>query len=128
MSLDYTVHAQGSLILESGSGVLSDADLALHFQSLAADERFYEIPRILSDLRGVEHIDLTEHGVRKALSNVRKLASDAKAAIVVPLELTFGLSRIYEVLAEELKREVRIFRDWHDALRWLGAEDVDLGH
>jgi len=125
MSLNYTIHANGSLILERGSGVLSDADVALHFQTLAKDDRIDPNPRVLSDLRDVDHIDLTEHGFRKALNNQGRILAD-KAAIVAPVELTFGLSRIYETLATELGNEVRVFRDWHEALHWLDVEDVDL--
>ncbi len=125
MPLNYTIHAKGSLILERGCGVLSDADVTLHFQALANDQRIDPNTRVLSDLRGVEHIDLTEIGFRKALHNQDRIRAD-KAAIVAPVDLTFGLSRIYETLATELANEVRVFRDWHEALHWLGAQHINL--
>ncbi len=125
MPLNYTVHAKGSLILERGSGVLSDADVTHHFRTLAKDDRIDPSRRVLSDLRAVEHIDLTEQGFRKALQDRDQIPAD-KTAIVAPVDLTFGLSRIYETLAAELGKEVQVFRSWRDALHWLGAEDLDL--
>ncbi len=125
MPLNYTIHAKGSLILERGSGILSDADVTHHFQTLAKDDRIDPSPHVLSDLRGVEHIDLTEHGFRKALRDQDRIVAD-KTAIVAPVDLTFGLSRIYETLATELGNEVQVFRNWSDALHWLGAENLDL--
>lgn len=47
---------------------------------------------------------------------------NAKLAIVVPGDLAFGLSRMYEILSNHLPQAIMVFRDYSEAERWLCGE------
>ena len=50
------------------------------------------------------------------------------SAVVCPHDLTFGIGRMFESLAEADGRRVRVFRDQDDALSWLkSAREWDKG-
>jgi hypothetical protein len=42
-----------------------------------------------------------------------------KTAILVDKDVAFGLTRMFQILAEDLPYEVEIFRDEHEAQRWV---------
>lgn len=42
-----------------------------------------------------------------------------KTAILVDKDVAFGLTRMFQILAEDLPYEVEIFRDEHEAQRWI---------
>lgn len=49
----------------------------------------------------------------------------SKIAILVGNDLTFGLSRMYQVFRESEHTAVSVFRDESEALRWLLLEEID---
>lgn len=56
------------------------------------------------------------------------LDSPTRVAIVAPTDLTYGMSRMYQLVTEfRSPSEVGVFRDMASALAWLGREGLDLG-
>jgi hypothetical protein len=50
-----------------------------------------------------------------------------KVAIVAPAEVSFGMSRMFELRTEDKRSaEFRVFRDRATALTWLGRSESDL--
>jgi len=47
--------------------------------------------------------------------------SNVKTAIFAPVDLPYGLSRIYEVMTYESPEKVRVFREMKEAKLWLGT-------
>ncbi len=47
----------------------------------------------------------------------------AKVAFVTGREVDFGMGRMFEAYREERRTELRILRDYEDALRWLRSGD-----
>ena len=50
------------------------------------------------------------------------LPNPARAAIVVPNDLSFGLARMHEVFSESVGRETHVFRREQEAIVWLKDE------
>ncbi len=46
-----------------------------------------------------------------------------KTAILVGRESDYGMGRMYELLAEKMPRELRVFRSKREAIEWLTLED-----
>jgi hypothetical protein len=44
-----------------------------------------------------------------------------KTAIIVDKEVAFGLTRMFQILGEDLPYDVEIFRNLHDARQWIQA-------
>lgn len=92
--------------------------------------RFYEgeiTLHVLWDLSNSDVSDLTADHVRTIAHMPRKKADkrkDGKTAVVAPIDMTFGLSRMYGLLidSDDYPFETRIFRSLTDACAWLGYE------
>jgi hypothetical protein len=84
----------------------------------------------LWDVRSV-HVKLDAESVRAqggekqfllAMIEMRKRypeRGDAKLAILVPNDFTFGMSRMYEILSDRLPQSIMVFRDHAKAEQWL---------
>ena len=51
--------------------------------------------------------------------NASKINSNIIMAIIAPTDLVFGMSRIYEVYAEESGFKIKVFRNKSDAESWV---------
>ena len=48
---------------------------------------------------------------------------EARLAFVVADDLSFGISRMYELLSADLPQKIRVFRDYAEGEQWLMEED-----
>ena len=70
-----------------------------------------------------EGIDLPSSQLKQiAEYGKNKLSTSAKVAIVAPQDLTFGLTRVYEVYREQEQLEYMVFRTEQEAINWLRSE------
>ena len=74
----------------------------------------------LLDLRDVTEIDVTSEQIR-SIAHVERQGPNriSRMAILVDSEVGFGLSRMFQVLAEETSYEIKVFRDIDDCRKWL---------
>jgi hypothetical protein len=77
----------------------------------------------LSDVRGVERLDVTPDGIREF---VQLDATDSgrlqgyKLAIVASEDVVFGMARMYQTRTSSHLPNVKVFRTLEDAEAWLG--------
>jgi hypothetical protein len=79
--------------------------------------------RQLSDVRGVERLEVTPDGVRLMVALDRDQADrlgDWKLAIVTTADFVFGTARMYQSMTDEEQSSVQVFRDMAEARSWLG--------
>ena len=74
----------------------------------------------LVDLRDVTEMDLTREQIR-AIAHVegQEPGRISRMAILAGSDLGFGLSRMFQVLADEASYEIKVFRDIDGAKTWL---------
>ena len=123
MPISYTIDDARSLIHTTASGVLTDDDIIAHKASLASDRRIRPTMRELSDIRGVDRLDVTPEGITRMIwadQETWPAAEGKKLAIVVSTEVAYGLGRMYQIQASPVDEKVRIFRDLDEAKSWLG--------
>jgi len=78
----------------------------------------------LVDLRDVKEIRLESSDVHQIVHMDRKLAQKmphAAVAIVAPNDVAFGVSRMWEILAEDIGWPTGVFRKIQDAELWVNA-------
>lgn len=50
-----------------------------------------------------------------------------RLAVVAPRDLEFGLARMFETWREDRATDVRIFRDYEEAVRWAASPGTNAG-
>lgn len=75
--------------------------------------------------------DLSEvrlHYTSEEIKRFTKIGlSPVKVAIVAPSDISYGMSRMFEMLTDgDTPAEVRVFRDIASAATWLGRKGIDI--
>jgi hypothetical protein len=117
--MTYRIDSVHGVVLTSCTGVLTDDDLLAHKRQLADDPNLRPGMVELSDVRGVERLDVTAVGVRQMVMMDEDLQSH-RLAIVVSQEVIYGMARMYQSLTEPNNPNVGVFRDMSEARAWLG--------
>lgn len=125
MPISYTIDRQRNLVLTTATGVLTDEELLDHKRELIADPEFEPGMKELSDVRGIERLDVSPAGVRRLVAldqeHVDRLGQDYRLAIVAPADASFGTARMYQMLTEANVENIGVFRDMDEAKDWLGV-------
>ena len=127
MPISYAIDPRLGLVRTTATGVLTDEELLQHKRDLQGDPRFDASMKELSDIRGVERLDVTAEGVRRAVAMDQGQADalgDYKLALVVSADVVFGMARMYQMMTEENIEGVGVFRDIEEALEWLGVKSA----
>ena len=70
-------------------------------------------------------LDLSDPQLRQiAEYGKNKLPASAKVAIVAPQDLTFGITRVYEVYRKHEQLDFMVFRTEQEAIKWLKPEQT----
>ncbi len=119
MTAFYKIDKRRGLVLSSGSGVLTRADLVKHMEQLLNDPDFDPKFSQLADFSEVSGFDLTGDDVRE-LANKTVFSPQSRRAFIASGDLAFGLARMFETL-RDLKGEfgICVFREKEDALNWV---------
>lgn len=126
MPIDCTPRPQDGFVEVTWSGTITAVDLSRCWSKILTDPEVLRIGRALTDLRDAElafsGAELAEavHTVAAPLLRGRNW----RAAIVVRNPVQYGVSRQYEVFAQQLGED-GIFFDLDSARRWLLQEVAD---
>ena len=84
---------------------------------------------ILIDYRDTQEFAIKAEDVKKVVQQDRQnepLFDKSKCAIVANTDLIFGISRMWEILSEDINIPRMVFRDINDARIWLGLDSSFL--
>ena len=119
MPISYRIDPDARLVRTVATGVLTDAELLEHKEQLAADPAFEAGMHQISDVRGVERLEVSAVGVRSFVSNDDRHAArfaGHRMAIVANSDVVFGMARMYQTMS---RVKVGVFRDMHEALAFV---------
>jgi len=123
MAITYAIDPGLGVVFTKATGVLTDDELVGHKQNLLRDPAFKPGMVELSDVRGVERLEVTPEGIRRFVAQDKADADRLrgfKLAIVVSKDVVFGMARVYEMRTEANPLSVNVFRDMEEARVWLG--------
>jgi len=127
MPFTYAIDSERRLVVSTGSGVLSTADILAHIDRLRNDPNFDPNFRQLMDFTEVTEAQLPSDEIRH-LAQMTLFSSQSQRAIVVGgSTFFFGLARMYEMSLPGLGTEAawtHVFEDLDSARRWLGLDGV----
>jgi hypothetical protein len=99
-------------VLTELNGIISDADYDPGLNGIT-DLRESNWESDQGDLRKLVHF-LIKH---------RKQIGRSRSAVVVSSDRAYGMSRMFEVFSSESSINVRVFRDFEEAKRWVTGGD-----
>ena len=117
----YLIDVPKGLVFSRGWGMLTDAELHWHAETLGADPRFDPGFRQICTFLDVTETRVTPEGVR-ALAQMHPWRPDSRRAVVVPSDLTFGLARMFEAHVRADPDQFRVFRTIGPAYEWVGLD------
>jgi hypothetical protein len=119
MPATYRLDLGNRVVWSRGWGVVTDEELQAHSRALGADPRFEPSFRQLQDLTDVGEPIVTPTGLR-ILAQLNPFGKNARRAVLVADDVTFGLARMHEMLRGASGDELQVFRDRAAAVEWLG--------
>jgi hypothetical protein len=125
MPISYRIDSSRGLVLTEAWGILTDADILDHKDRLLKDPAFDPSMAQLSDVRRVEDLRVTRNGVAAMIQHDVGNAAyreGHRLAIVISLEVAFGMARMYQIMSEQRENAVGVFRTMHEAMAWLALE------
>ena len=76
----------------------------------------------LFDMSGVDDIDDVSAQNIKRIAHIRIFSPTSRRAVIAPDDLTYGLSRMYEVFSKANDSNLGVFRNREDAVNWLNRK------
>ena len=130
MPFEVKLDSETRVVRSRGFGVFTDDDLLNHLEimrELFADGTLDSTWAQVADFSDVESFhDVSSEGIwRQATLNPWPKVSFR--AVIAPMEVAFGLARMYQLLCEEKGENVRIVRSEAEALAWITQEKVRSG-
>jgi len=104
------------------SGAVTVEEVRALAEALRDDPDFRPDLNQMIDLRATEVAISTDD--IKGLARISPFGEGSRRALVVASDVLFGLSRICEIWGEESGAEVDVFKDYQEAMAWLGLEEV----
>jgi len=124
MPFDYVIHKERRLVISTGSGRVTSAEIETRMNQALSDPDFNRDFNELVDLRAATAIDASSDEARMLAG--RKLYSpESKRAIVAASPAIFGMGRMWQAYTElsQETSQIRVFYDLPSALEWLGITD-----
>ncbi len=118
--ISYTIDRSLGIIIEEWHGDVTAADLGALWNAYFSSPDVLALRKTLADLRDA-NILFTGNELSDLVSSVAIPAlrgRDWKTALVVENPVQFGVSRQYQVFAEQYSTDC-IFRNYEDAIHWL---------
>jgi hypothetical protein len=129
MAVTYKIDASQKIIRTECSGAVSLAEVIAHFRELGEDPACYGKLDVLLDVSGMDTLPQGRQfgAINSAISRIRQKIQFGACAIVATRDALFGMMRMFEVLAGDYFRAVRVFRTFDEAEAWLASPTMEIG-
>lgn len=122
MAIDVQYDQRRGFLKITVTGEIVPEELNAVFSSIRESKEYPVNIEALWDLRQAD-FETVDEALLKRIIAIRSRyqdRSDMKAAFITSDELSYGVSRMYEVLSGfEIKRNIRIFMSYAEGERWL---------
>ena len=131
MTIESHVRPEYKLAIFVHTGRVPDDEFLAFYKAFFESDTFKPPMNILVDLRETHSSSRSPDALLRFAESVEEKLADitasTKVAVVAPKDLSFGLARMYEVLADSVHWNFVVFRAMDAALAWLGLpEDLTI--
>ena len=127
MPITYQIDRERRLVITTGRGVITDADVFGYQQEVWSRPENSAYNELI-DMTGVSDIEFISPDrvakLAKLSSSMDAPGSPSKLAIIATSDLHFGLGRMYQShreMAKQSTKAVKVCRSREAALEWLGV-------
>jgi len=124
MPFSYVVYKEQRLVISTGSGRVTCAEIRERQDQTSNDPDFDSEFNQIVDLRAVTDFEVSIEEFR-ALARRRIFAPSSRRAFVAKDPHIFGMGRLWEIESETFDIEtskIHVFYDLASALHWIGVE------
>ena len=114
------------VVFSSSRGVLTGDDLLAHRDALARDPEVDLDHRQLWDFRGVTETAVSKKALTELLESKSPFGEASRRAFVAGNDTDYGMLKMFQLLRGTCAGEIMVFRDIHEARKWLAVPDDDL--
>jgi hypothetical protein len=121
MPVTYHIDAAKRLIHTRCVGPVTPEDVVAHFAILIEDPACPDWLDVLLDLSEMTSLPASDQlrDVASTIARIRARVQFGRCAIIAPQDALFGMSRMFEVYAQDYFVTTQVFRAVHDGTRWL---------
>lgn len=123
MPIYHFIRERHAVVISVHVGATSDDEFLDAYEALYANPQFSHDYRQLIDLSSADSRPRSATALKRVSYLVMRTFKDdlevPRFALVAPHDLSFGLSRMYEVFRDELPGEVLVTRNPLEATKWL---------
>jgi hypothetical protein len=129
MPVTYEFDRALALVRTRCTGDVTFAEVLEHFRELGRDASLPARLDVLLDLTGMRSIPESDQlrSVAGEVERLRERVGWGCCAIVASRDVLFGMSRMFQVFAEEHFAESNVFRGCEEAERWLASLRTGAG-
>jgi hypothetical protein len=121
MPAEYKIDKTLGVVFSSAHAVVTDKEAYSHQNKLRNDPDFDPGFSQLFDFALVAQAELSMDAIHY-LAERNPFGLGSKRAFVAPADLMYGLSRMFQVLTMEHQDELSVFRDMHEARKYLSLD------
>ena len=121
MPTEYKINKSLGVVFSSAYGTIIDDEAFSHQDKLRNDPDFVSNFSQLADFSKVTKIYLSTDAIHH-LAERNPFGLGSKRAFVAPVDLLYGLVRMFQILTDNHPDELTVFRDIHEARKYLSLE------
>ena len=118
MPAEYKIDKTLGVVFSLAHGIINDHDAYSHQKKLRNDHDFDPRFNQLADFTKLTHADISTEAIHH-LADRNPFGLGSKRAFVAPSDLMYGLSRMFQVLTNHHQNKLIVFRDMHEARKYL---------
>jgi hypothetical protein len=128
MPVTYTIDTRRRIIRTVCSGAVTLDEVIAHFRQLGEDPVCAGQLDVLLDVSGMETLPKGHQfgAIKSAISRIREKVQFGACAIVATRDAVFGMMRMFEVIAGDYFRAVRVFRTLSEAEAWVESPTMEI--
>lgn len=126
MPASVKVDAKNRIIYTAFEGKLNDGDFLAYRQVLKDHPDFHpEFSEVL-DFSNVTELRVTVAFINSLAKSNSLYSPESKHAVVAPHDISFGVARLYQMLAQDTRPNLAVVRSMAEARMFVGIEPQDF--
>lgn len=116
------VDVKNGIVYSSFEGALNDNDILAHRHVLKSHPDFNPQFSEIVDFTEVKQLKVTVQLINSMAKGDSLYSPESKHAVIAPHDLTYGVARLYQMLAQDTRPNVAVVRSMTEARKFVGIE------